>query len=220
LGLASVRAWWGALNRWFVEFDIGGFGTETAYVYRGQEDSSWPLQQSLLRHITELGLAEDEAWYDDDEDGSAAHDDLERTYRERPNVRRIDRQRGRGQVEVEDIFPDEDPPRSGKSSRSRRTDGGASTAVLRPAEVRAARAAGEIAKVHLIAPRSFNDAQQIADRFKRDIPVIINLQNSDAALGKRTQASEQLFAAGAPSDNEQAGRSRCAASQTRSEPRS
>ena len=105
------------------------------------------------RGLVYFGLAEDEAWYDDDEDGSAAHDDLERTYRERPNVRRI--------------------------------DGGASTAVLRPAEVRAARAAGEIAKVHLIAPRSFNDAQQIADRFKRDIPVIINLQNSDAALGKR-----------------------------------
>ena len=135
------------------------------------------------RGLVYFGLAEDEAWYDDDEDGSAAHDDLERTYRERPNVRRIDRQRGRGQVEVEDIFPDEDPPRS--RGRPARTDAGASTAVLRPAEVRAARAAGEIAKVHLIAPRSFNDAQQIADRFKRDIPVIINLQNADAALGKR-----------------------------------
>jgi cell division inhibitor SepF len=135
------------------------------------------------RGLVYFGLAEDEDWYDDDEDGSAAHDDLERTYRERPNVRRIDRQRGRGQVEVEDIFPDDDPPRSSRG-RPRRSDG-ASTAVLRPAEVKAARAAGEIAKVHLIAPRSFNDAQQIADRFKRDIPVIINLQNSDAALGKR-----------------------------------
>ena len=135
------------------------------------------------RGLVYFGLAEDEAWYDDDEDGSAAHDDLERTYRERPNVRRIDRQRGRGQVEVEDIFPDEDLPRASRGRGARRTDGGASTAVLRPAEVRAARAAGEIAKVHLIAPRSFNDAQQIADRFKRDIPVIINLQSSDAALG-------------------------------------
>jgi cell division inhibitor SepF len=137
------------------------------------------------RGLVYFGLAEDEAWYDDDEDGSAAHDDLERTYRERPNVRRIDRQRGRGQVEVEDIFPEEDAPRSSRGRPRRGTDAGASTAVLRPAEVRAARAAGEIAKVHLIAPRSFNDAQQIADRFKRDIPVIINLQNSDAALGKR-----------------------------------
>jgi cell division inhibitor SepF len=136
------------------------------------------------RGLVYFGLAEDEHWYDDDEDGSAAHDDLERTYRERPNVRRIDRQRGRGQVEVEDIFPEEDVPRSRGRSR-RGADAGASTAVLRPAEVRAARAAGEIAKVHLIAPRSFNDAQQIADRFKRDIPVIINLQNSDAALAKR-----------------------------------
>ena len=141
------------------------------------------------RGLVYFGLAEDEDWYDDDEDGSAAHDDLERTYRERPNVRRIDRQRGRGQVEVEDIFPDEDLPRASRGRASRRSDGGASTAVLRPAEVRAARAAGEIAKVHLIAPRSFNDAQQIADRFKRDIPVIINLQNSDA--GAR-QAPDRL----------------------------
>ena len=34
-------------------------------------------------------------------------------------------------------------------------------------------------------PRSFNDAQTIADRFKRDIPVIINLQSADTQLAKR-----------------------------------
>src|ERR1700761_1577612 len=107
------------------------------------------------RGLVYFGLAEDETWYDDDEDGSAAHDDLERTYRERPNVRRIDRQRGRGNVEVEDIFPEDDAPRSSRGRAARRADGGASTAVLRPAEVRAARGAAELAKVHLIAPRSF-----------------------------------------------------------------
>ena len=40
-------------------------------------------------------------------------------------------------------------------------------------------------KVHLIAPRSFNDAQQIADRFKASIPVIINLQSAEPELSKR-----------------------------------
>ena len=40
-------------------------------------------------------------------------------------------------------------------------------------------------KVHLIAPRSFNDAQQIADRFKNAIPVIINLQTAEPELSKR-----------------------------------
>ena len=34
-------------------------------------------------------------------------------------------------------------------------------------------------------PRSFNDAQQIADRFKAQIPVIINLQGADTDLSKR-----------------------------------
>jgi SepF-like predicted cell division protein (DUF552 family) len=41
------------------------------------------------------------------------------------------------------------------------------------------------AKVHLVAPRAFNDAKQIADRFKAQVPVIINLQGSDTELAKR-----------------------------------
>ena len=34
-------------------------------------------------------------------------------------------------------------------------------------------------------PRSFNDAQQIADRFKDSMPVILNLQGADQELSKR-----------------------------------
>jgi len=34
-------------------------------------------------------------------------------------------------------------------------------------------------------PKSFNDAQQVADKFKRDIPVIINLQEADQDLPRR-----------------------------------
>ena len=40
-------------------------------------------------------------------------------------------------------------------------------------------------RVHLVVPRSFNDAQQIADKFKESIPVILNLQSSDQDLSKR-----------------------------------
>jgi cell division inhibitor SepF len=40
-------------------------------------------------------------------------------------------------------------------------------------------------KVHLVLPRSFNDAQQIADKYKQGIPVILNLQNADTELSKR-----------------------------------
>jgi len=37
----------------------------------------------------------------------------------------------------------------------------------------------------LVVPRSFNDAQQIADQYKDQIPVILNLQQTDADLSKR-----------------------------------
>jgi len=40
-------------------------------------------------------------------------------------------------------------------------------------------------KVHVVEPNSFNDCQQIADKYKSDIPVIINLQRSDNDLSKR-----------------------------------
>jgi cell division inhibitor SepF len=39
--------------------------------------------------------------------------------------------------------------------------------------------------VHLVVPRTFNDAKQIADRFKAQIPVILNLQGADTELSKR-----------------------------------
>ncbi len=34
-------------------------------------------------------------------------------------------------------------------------------------------------------PRSFNDAQSIADKFKDAVPVILNLQSADTELSKR-----------------------------------
>jgi cell division inhibitor SepF len=44
---------------------------------------------------------------------------------------------------------------------------------------------GGLAQVHLVVPRGFNDAKQIADRFKRSVPVIVNLQDADIELSKR-----------------------------------
>ena len=40
-------------------------------------------------------------------------------------------------------------------------------------------------QVHLVIPKNFNDAQQVADRFKDAVPVILNLQSSDTELSKR-----------------------------------
>ena len=40
-------------------------------------------------------------------------------------------------------------------------------------------------KVHLIEPSGFNDAEEIGEKFKADIPVIVNLQGMEAETAKR-----------------------------------
>jgi cell division inhibitor SepF len=113
------------------------------------------------RTLVYFGIAEeDEEW---DEDGYVTNEQLEETYlrRERQNVRRLP-----SAPESDDWTSAEgEPPR--RQSRLRSVD------VAAPA------------KVHLVVPRSFNDAQQIADRFKASIPVILNLQSADTELSKR-----------------------------------
>lgn len=44
---------------------------------------------------------------------------------------------------------------------------------------------GPMVKVHLVEPLSFNDAQEIADRFRQGIPVIVNLSRADRDVGRR-----------------------------------
>jgi cell division inhibitor SepF len=41
------------------------------------------------------------------------------------------------------------------------------------------------AKPHVVAPASFNEAQEVADKYKGNVPVIINLQNVDRDLSRR-----------------------------------
>jgi cell division inhibitor SepF len=119
-----------------------------------------------------FGLAEE--YHDDYEDepaGAAPEAEIEDRYRERPNVRRLRRRRD----EFDDIFAEDDAPEAaGRSSRGR------STTVLKPV----GGSNGDV-RVHLVVPKSFNDAQQIADKFKDSIPVILNLQSSDTDLSKR-----------------------------------
>ena len=118
-----------------------------------------------------FGIAEEEDW---DEDGYLTDEELQRSYAERPNVRRLAPRRRREEF---DDWTDPEPA-------------AARTSVLRPApEPRRLRGVESMpsanVKVHLVLPRSFNDAQQIADKFKQSIPVILNLQSSDAELSKR-----------------------------------
>jgi cell division inhibitor SepF len=39
--------------------------------------------------------------------------------------------------------------------------------------------------MHVVIPKSFNDAQDVGDKFKDSIPVILNLQGSEPVLSKR-----------------------------------
>ena len=138
------------------------------------------------RTLVYFGIAEeDDDW--EDEDGYAAEESLEQTYRERPNVRRLTPRR-RGQ--------DFDDWTESSESDQATTRAPAPAPAARPSRaererVRDMRPQIEAVpnpasvKVHLVLPRSFNDAQQIADRFKQGIPVILNLQSADNELSKR-----------------------------------
>ncbi|HEX5853598.1 MAG TPA: cell division protein SepF [Solirubrobacteraceae bacterium] len=120
-----------------------------------------------------FGLAEE--YHDDYEEDVPPEAEIEDRYRDRPNVRRLRRRRD----EYDDIFADDDD--SDTAVAGARPGRGRATTVLKPV---ASRANGDV-RVHLVVPKSFNDAQQIADKFKDSIPVILNLQGSDTDLSKR-----------------------------------
>ena len=128
------------------------------------------LRDTMHRTLVYFGLAEDRDAYEEEElDPREPERDLEERYRERPNVRRLSTRRRRD--EIDDIFADDSPTES-------------RTRPLRSVEP-AGNGRRESTRVHLVIPKSFNDAQDVADKFKDSIPVIINLQGSETDLGKR-----------------------------------
>jgi cell division inhibitor SepF len=131
------------------------------------------FRDSWHRTLVYFGLAEDDAYDDEDVDYNEHEAELQDSYRDRPNVRPLARRR---RDEFDDIFSDE-----GSSSEWRTTS-------LRPVGgSRAAngRSGGGDVQVHFVAPKSFNDVQNVADKFKDTIPVILNLQGTDTDLSKR-----------------------------------
>jgi cell division inhibitor SepF len=122
------------------------------------------------RTLVYFGLAEDDVYEDEDLEPEPVVED---TYRERPNVRKLATRRRRD--EIDDIFADDSEPE--RRTTSLRAVGGAS----RPSN---GRGGGDV-RVHFVAPKSFNDVQDVADKFKDSIPVILNLQGTDTDLSKR-----------------------------------
>jgi cell division inhibitor SepF len=132
------------------------------------------LRDTWHRTLVYFGLAEEDDYPTEERPLPEPEEELEDRYRERPNVRRLERSRRR-RDDFDDIFADDAPPRRG--------GGRSSTTTLRPVGGNG-RAGGDVT-VHLVIPKSFNDAQQIADQFKDSVPVIINLQGTDTELSKR-----------------------------------
>ena len=141
------------------------------------------LRDSWHRTLVYFGLAEEDDHYhneyDDYEDDFVEEDEPEnrRGRRSREaNVRRLPTSRRSRHDEIDDIFSDDDPMPSGGG-------GGRSSRQLR--SVAGDNNGGDDVQVHLVVPRNFNDAQQVADQFKRKVPVILNLQTTDHELSKR-----------------------------------
>ena len=137
------------------------------------------FRDSWHRALVYFGLAEERDAYDEEE--PEAHyepeAELEDRYRERPSVRRLPSARAsrRRGDDFDDIFADDDAPSAARTTTLRPVAGG---------RAEPSRSNGE-QRVHLVIPKSFNDAQQVADKFKDEVPVILNLQGIDAELSKR-----------------------------------
>jgi cell division inhibitor SepF len=128
------------------------------------------------RTLVYFGIAEeDDDW--EDEDGYAAEESLEQSYRERPNVRRLTPRRRSQDFDDWTESEADQPTRHVPAVRQSRVR------EMRP-QIEAVPNPSSV-RVHLVLPRSFNDAQQIADKFKQGIPVILNLQSADTELSKR-----------------------------------
>lgn len=121
------------------------------------------LRDTWHRTLVYFGLAENHDEYYDDDEYVEHESELEDRYADRPNVRRINARRKRD--DFDDIFAEDvgDTP-----NRNLRAVEGAAPS-----------------NVHFTVPTSFNDAQMIADKFKGNVPVILNLQDTDRDMAKR-----------------------------------
>lgn len=142
---------------------------------REPREGGMALADIWRKTLIYFGIAEEEEDDYYEEDTLAPHEELEQSYQERPNVKRIDRggktgRRRPSSTDFDDIFAGEEDRGSGGNK------------AIRPVPSPSQKPSVE---VHLIVPKSFNDAQLVADKFKKDVPVIINLQSSEKELSKR-----------------------------------
>jgi cell division inhibitor SepF len=143
------------------------------------------VRDTWRRALEYFGLVEgdyiEEGEYDEGDTGSEMALD-ETAVAPREPVREMQSRRRGREEDIDDIFGEEEPPRRGRIRAVEEP-----TPAPRRGRRRAAPAGngGSVGSLHMVTPRSFNDAQQVADEFKRSKPVIINLQSTDRELSKR-----------------------------------
>jgi cell division inhibitor SepF len=154
------------------------------------------IRDTWRRSLEYFGLVEgdyiEEGEYDEEDTGSEPTLDPETQVapaRDRGAVRSLPPRGGR-EEDIDDIFGEDDEP-----PPPRRRNRIAEEEPIEAPRRRRGRAGepepmprgngGSMASMHVVTPRSFNDAQQVADEFKRSKPVIINLQSTDRELSKR-----------------------------------
>jgi cell division inhibitor SepF len=129
------------------------------------------VRDTWHRALVYFGLAEDPDYrYDEEEDeylepDTVSEEAVPPPRRQRGGGSNVRRLRRDDVSDIDDIFGDEQRP-------ARRN--------LRPVSN-----GGDNVQVHFVTPRNFNEAQEVADKFKRGVPVILNLQTANADLSKR-----------------------------------
>jgi cell division inhibitor SepF len=136
------------------------------------------LRDTWHKALVYFGLAEDDYGpeYEEDFEPETGTEEVfesssrrDRDRGDSASVRRLPTSRRARRDEIDDIFGDDEPIAPSRTRALRPVDNGGG---------------GDI-QVHLVIPRNFNDAQQVADQFKRSVPVILNLQTADHELSKR-----------------------------------
>ena len=133
-----------------------------------------PLSDVWARTLVYFGIAEEEDW---DEEGYLTENELADELRESRTCAALPARTSRHDYDDDWTDPEPDGPADEHPAPTRRV-------AARPSSLQPVRGPGT-SRVHLILPRSFNDAQQLADRFKDGVPVILNLQSADSELSKR-----------------------------------
>ena len=134
------------------------------------------------RALVYFGIADDDEWDEDalyEEEPEPEPDPYARR-----NVRHLPARRTRRDYDDDWTDPEPSPALQRTSVLRPRLSESRPTGQRRGRNLEAVRTPGA-SQVHLVLPRSFNDAQQVADRYKNGVPVILNLQNADAELSKR-----------------------------------